>query len=72
MTAASRRLFRGIAVVLLAVLAVSAGAGFLEAGVCWDAFLRCAEDPANWGFLTYGAYCLNGYIFCLKYIEGSV
>lgn len=69
MSAARSRVIRAAAAALLAVLAVSVGAAFLEAGICWDAFLRCTEDPANRAFLTGGIYCLNGYIFCRKYID---
>jgi hypothetical protein len=67
----ARKIVRGAAFVLLVLLAVAAGSGFLEAGVCWDAFMRCTEDPVvrAW-WLSSGLYCLNGYVFCLKYIEG--
>jgi hypothetical protein len=74
MNPAVKRLFRGIALMLLAVMAVSAVAGEMEEGVvdagdCWDAFLRCADDPILKAFnLTHGLYCLNGYVFCMKYV----
>jgi len=74
MSPAVKRLSRGIVLMLLAVMAVSAVAGEIEAGEidagdCWDAFLRCADDPILKAFnLTHGLYCLNGYVFCLKYV----
>lgn len=69
MSPAVKRLFRGIALMLLAVMAVSAAAGEVDAGDCWDAFLRCAEDPVLKAFnLTHGLYCMNGYVFCMKYV----
>jgi len=73
-SAARKRLSRGIVLMLLAVMAVSAVAGEIEdgeidAGDCWDAFLRCADDPILKAFnLTHGLYCLNGYVFCMKYV----
>jgi hypothetical protein len=62
-----RIFFRSAAILLLLVLI--AGAGVLEAGICLDAFKRCLYDPLNQLALTGGLYCLNGYYFCLKYIE---
>ncbi|MCX6565572.1 MAG: hypothetical protein NTW38_03980 [Candidatus Aminicenantes bacterium] len=62
-----RIIFRSATILLLLVLLASAGV--LEAGICTDAFKRCMLDPINQVTLTGGLYCLNGYYFCLKYIE---
>ncbi|MBN1939015.1 MAG: hypothetical protein JW843_05490 [Candidatus Aminicenantes bacterium] len=69
---AARKIVHGAALLLLAVLAVSAGATFLEAGVCWEAFFRCIDDPfiKAWPIGSGQVYCLNGLLFCLKYIDG--
>jgi hypothetical protein len=61
--------FKSAAILCLLVLIAGAGAGLLEAGRCFDAFIRCGNDPFVMGTLTGGAYCLNGYMFCLKFIE---
>jgi len=60
--------FRRAAVGLLLV-ALIAGAGFLEAGICSDAYRRCLLDPFNTATFTGPLYCFNGYLFCLKYIQ---
>lgn len=40
-----------------------------EAITCEEALWKCLNDPVN-GILLGGAvYCMNGYIFCKKYIE---
>jgi len=64
----SRRIVFRIASILL-LLAVIAGAGVSQAGICSDAFKLCMLDPLNTATLTGGLYCLNGYYFCLKYIQ---
>lgn len=40
-----------------------------EAGPCEEAFLRCASDPMWVNGLGAAIYCINGYLFCLKYIK---
>lgn len=52
------------------VLFFGTGMAVLQCGNCEDAFLRCASDP-YWQAVTFGVtYCIIGYVFCLKYIEG--
>jgi hypothetical protein len=42
----------------------------LHSGECENAFLRCSSDP-YWQAVAFGVvYCMIGYVFCLKYIEG--
>lgn len=40
-----------------------------EAGPCERAFLRCTSDPMWINGLAAAVYCINGYLFCLKYIR---
>lgn len=40
-----------------------------QAGPCEDAFLRCASDPMWVNGMAAAFYCINGYLFCLKYIK---
>ena len=65
-----RIVFRSAAILLLLLVLIT-GAGVLEAGICLDAFKRCMFDPLNVATLTGGLYCLNGYYFCLKYVEST-
>jgi len=42
----------------------------LYSGECERAFMRCTQDP-YWQAVTFGVvYCITGYAFCKKYIEG--
>jgi hypothetical protein len=42
----------------------------LHSGECEKAFMRCSEDP-YWQAVAFGVfYCVTGYLFCKKYIEG--
>jgi len=60
---------KGLAIFLALATFAMAGAGFLEAGMCWDAFLRCLDDPFNQMFLTGGLSCLGGLSFCHRFVE---
>jgi len=57
-----------VAFVFLALI-LAAGAGALEASRCGDALRSCLNDPLNQIMFTGVAYCLNGYYFCVKFIE---
>ncbi len=79
MSRAGKGFIRGTAVVLLALLAISTGAGVLRAEdsetySCWEAFANCSQHPVFRAFvlMTGTLFCLNGYLFCLKYIDPSV
>lgn len=50
-------------------LILAAGTGALEASRCGDALLSCLRDPFNQMTLGGVPYCLNGYYFCVKFIE---
>jgi hypothetical protein len=57
----------GMAVVLIFFCAGVTG---LHSGACESAFLRCSSDP-YWQAVAFGVvYCVTGYVFCKKYIEG--
>ena len=42
-----------------------------EAVTCEEAFWKCVNDPINGVIFGGAVYCINGYIFCKKYIEGN-
>ena len=60
---------KGLAIFLVLATLATAGAGFLEAGICWDAFLRCLDDPFAHVLFTGLISCLGGLSFCHKFIE---
>ena len=66
-----RKRMKGMAVgMAFLVLFFCAGMIELHSGNCEDAFVRCSYDPL-WQAVTFGVvYCMIGYVFCLKYIEG--
>lgn len=56
--------------VVVILLFFSVGVVSLHSGECEKAFLRCSQDP-YWQAVTFGVvYCVTGYVFCKKYIEG--
>ena len=67
----NRKRTKGVAIgMALIVLFFCAGMTELHSGDCEDAFLRCSYDP-YWQAVPFGVvYCMIGYAFCLKYIEG--
>jgi hypothetical protein len=67
----NRKCMKGMAVgMVFLVLFFCAGMIDLHSGGCEDALLRCSYDP-YWQAVPFGVvYCLIGYTFCLKYIEG--
>jgi hypothetical protein len=62
---------KGIAVaVMFLVFFFCAASVELHSGECERAFMRCTQDP-YWQAVAHGiVYCLTGYAFCKKYIEG--
>ncbi len=64
---------RAAVFVLLAAASLAALAPVLGAGVCEEAFVRCAYDPdiiQFFNFLGSGViYCGAGYVFCKTYVE---
>ena len=62
---------KGLTIVMVfAVLFICAGMTSLHSDGCEKAFLRCTEDP-YWQAVAFGVvYCITGYVFCKKYIEG--
>jgi hypothetical protein len=52
------------------VLFLCVGMIDLQSGECEKAFARCSQDP-YWQAIAHGiVYCITGYVFCKKYIEG--
>ncbi len=52
------------------VLFLCVGMIDLHSGGCENAFMRCSQDP-YWQAVAFGVvYCVTGYVFCKKYIEG--
>jgi hypothetical protein len=48
------------------------GVGMIDvrSAECENAFMRCTSDP-YWQAVAFGVvYCVTGYVFCKKYIEG--
>jgi hypothetical protein len=64
-----KKTVRILLLALVSVLVLSLGAQFLEAGVCEGAFLACIDDPINSTWYGGAVYCINGYLFCKKYID---
>lgn len=61
--------FKSAAVLCLLALLLTAGAGFVEAGRCFDALKACMGDPMITLAITGAAYCVNGYYFCIRYMK---
>ena len=52
------------------VLFLCVGMTVVHSNECEKAFLRCSYDP-YWQAVAFGGiYCVTGYVFCKKYIEG--
>jgi len=56
-----------LVVISLAILGV--GAQSLEAGPCERAAVYCMDEIFSPGNMLWHLYCLNGYLFCKKYID---
>jgi hypothetical protein len=54
---------------VLSLVIFTAGIQSLEAGACERAFTRCAYELFAESNLFWSIYCMNGYAFCLKYID---
>ena len=67
----SRKCLRGFAIgMVFVILFLCAGMAVVHSGECEEALLRCSYDP-YWQAVAFGAvYCITGYVFCKKYIEG--
>jgi hypothetical protein len=64
-------MLKGLAIgLVVVVLFLCVGMLDLHSGECEKAFMRCSEDP-YWRAVAHGiVYCVTGYVFCKKYIEG--
>jgi hypothetical protein len=62
---------RGLAIGMMFVLLfLCIGMNVVHSGECEEALLRCSHDP-YWQAVAFGVvYCVTGYVFCKKYIEG--
>ena len=61
-----RRIF---ILVLITLVIFGAGVHSLEAGACERAARYCMDEIISPGNMLWHAYCLNGYLFCLKYVD---
>lgn len=64
-----KKIVRILLLALVSVLVFGVGAQIVEAGGCEDAFWACINDPINGTWYGGAVYCINGYLFCKKYIE---
>lgn len=65
----SRSSIKIVSVCMLFLLTLTFFPVISEAITCEEALWKCLNDPVN-GLIIGGAvYCLNGYVFCKKYIE---
>jgi hypothetical protein len=55
--------------VVISLVILGVGASFLEAGPCERAAVYCMDEIISPGNMLWHAYCLNGYLFCKKYVE---
>jgi len=62
----TRRIF---ILVVISLVIFGVGAPFLEAGRCERAAVYCMDEIISPGNMLWHAYCLNGYLFCKKYVE---
>ena len=63
-----KRGYRAAAWLIVLGLLVGLGSAVCLAGPCEQALLKCINDPV-WMNMFGSFFCLNGYLFCLKYIE---
>lgn len=55
--------------VLISLVIIGVGVHSLEAGACERAASYCMNEIIAPGNIMWQAYCLNGYLFCKKYVE---
>jgi hypothetical protein len=60
---------RILILVLLSLVILGVGAQSLEAGACERAAVYCMDEIFAPGNMFWQLYCLNGYLFCKKYVE---
>ncbi|MFC2157906.1 hypothetical protein ACFLT9_08730 [Acidobacteriota bacterium] len=58
---------RGIILIILMAVLLGLSPMEIQAGGCEKAFVNCVYDPFM--NIIASVFCLNGYIFCKKYIE---
>jgi hypothetical protein len=64
-----KRSIKTLAVGLIFLMMLAISSVLTEATTCEEAFWKCANDPVNGVIFGGAVYCVNGYIFCKKYIE---
>jgi hypothetical protein len=62
----TRRIF---ILVVISLMIFGVVAPSLEAGSCERAAVYCMDEIISPGNMLWHAYCLNGYLFCKKYVE---
>jgi hypothetical protein len=55
--------------VVISLMILGVGAQSLEAGACERAAVYCMDEIIAPGNMLWQLYCLNGYLFCKKYVE---
>lgn len=65
----AKRSVKNIALGLLFLLMLTFIPLVAEAMTCEEAFWSCVNDPMNGTYMGGALYCINGYVFCKKYIE---
>lgn len=68
MSAKGKNMAKMTVAVLLVGLFLCLGATALQAGSCERAFMNCINDP-YWMGIFAPVFCVNGYVFCKKYID---
>lgn len=57
------------ALLVLLLVSLVLGGGYLKADQCEDALFKCLDDPFIHLMLGGPLFCAHGYIFCLKYLS---
>jgi hypothetical protein len=65
----TNRTHRIFILLVISLVILGVGAQSLEAGACERAAVYCMDEIISPGNMFWHAYCLNGYLFCKKYIE---
>jgi hypothetical protein len=55
--------------IMLSLAILGVGAQSLEAGPCERAAVYCMDEIISPGNMYWHLYCLNGYLFCKKYVD---
>lgn len=65
----NNRIHRIFILVVFSLMMFGVAAQSVEAGACERAAVYCMEEVFAPGNIMWQLYCLNGYVFCKKYVE---